>query len=276
MNSPRHYLEGNVRWPLTVTVVGCGGNGAQMLSGLAAIEVALKEIGNRSISVEVYDNDVVTTANIGRQPFFPCDVGRNKADVLVERINMAYGFNWISHPCAVDEATDLNRDLIISCVDTIKARQLIYRALKLSRRTHGKRLGYWMDLGNTEMTGQTVLGRMMEKDAEKLAKQNAPLPHFFEMFPHLLEDGIQEDNAPSCSLAEALSRQSLFVNRTLASHALAMLYDLLVKGSVGYGGFYLNLKTGLTVGMTLKADAPMRQPKPSRRRGASRSASKVG
>ncbi len=57
MSSPRHYLQGDVRWPLTVTVVGCGGNGAQMLSGLAAIEIALKELGDRSISVEVYDND---------------------------------------------------------------------------------------------------------------------------------------------------------------------------------------------------------------------------
>ncbi|WP_293811807.1 PRTRC system ThiF family protein [uncultured Bosea sp.] len=266
MSSPRHYLEGDVRWPLTVTVVGCGGNGAQMLSGLAAIEIALKELGDRSISVEVYDNDVVTTANIGRQPFFPCDVGRNKADVLVERINIAYGFNWISHPRAVDEDADLNRDLVISCVDTIKARQIIYRALQLSRRTHSKRLGYWMDLGNTEMTGQAVLGRFQEKARSKATQQPAPLPHFFELFPHLLEDGIQEDNAPSCSLAEALSRQSLFVNRNLAAHALAMLYDLLVKGSVGFGGFYLNLKTGITMPMPLKAiEAPRKRARSTRR-----------
>jgi hypothetical protein len=55
---------------------------------------------------------------------------------------------------------------------------------------------------------------------------------------------MAEDDAPSCSMAEALERQSLFVNRVVASHALALLFDLLGRGSIGHAGGFINLATG--------------------------------
>jgi hypothetical protein len=48
-------------------------------------------------------------------------------------------------------------------------------------------------------------------------------------------------------MAEALERQSLFVNRVVASHALALLFDLVGRGSIGHAGAFINIATGQAV-----------------------------
>ena len=49
----------------------------------------------RGLSVTVYDPDtVVSPFNIGRQLFYATDLGLNKAEVLVGRVNVAYGTKW--------------------------------------------------------------------------------------------------------------------------------------------------------------------------------------
>ena len=71
------------------------------------------------------------------------------------------------------------------------------------------------------------------------------------MFPELADAGVPDDNAPSCSVAEALERQSLFVNRVVASHALALLFVLLGRGSIGNAGAFINLASGQVVPIAL-------------------------
>ncbi len=77
------------------------------------------------------------------------------------------------------------------------------------------------------------------------------LPTVLEYFPELADDSMAEDDAPSCSVAEALERQSLFVNRVIASHALALLFDLLGRGSIGHAGAFINLGSGQSVPISL-------------------------
>jgi len=52
-------------------------------------------------------------------------------------------------------------------------------------------------------------------------------------------------------MAEALERQSLFVNRVVASHALALLFDLVGRGSIGHAGAFINIATGQAVPIPL-------------------------
>lgn len=249
----RHFLDG-ISWPLRVSLIGCGGNGAQMLTGLAALELALNAIGNRSLEVTTYDPDTVSTANLGRQPFFPADVGRHKAIVLTERINLAYGLDWHAIPARFDPVEHRPPgDLIISCVDTAAARRDIHRSITRGR---GWYPAYWLDLGNRAEDGQIVLG-----SAGKDTTQPR-LPNVIDRFPELADPDLAEDDAPSCSLAEALERQSLFVNRTIASHALALLSELLLKGSIGRAGNYVNLATGICMPIALP---PRPIPVPARR-----------
>ena len=45
------------------------------------------------------------------------------------------------------------------------------------------------------------------------------LPTVAELFPEIIDTRGREDNAPSCSLAEALERQELFVNQAVVTQA---------------------------------------------------------
>ena len=52
---------------------------------------------------------------------------------------------------------------------------------------------------------------------------------------------LKDDDQPSCSAAEALTRQEPFINQNLAYQALGMLTQLLRHGSVSYQGGFCNL-----------------------------------
>jgi sulfur-carrier protein adenylyltransferase/sulfurtransferase len=231
----RHYLPPAFEnRAINVLLVGCGGNGAQMLMGLASLDSALRAISSRSLNVTVVDDDTVSEANLGRQPFYRCDLGNSKARTLTERINFAHGLDWRAvhgrAPAAIGLA---GIDLLISCVDTAAAR----RALGAEFGDGRAYPRYWMDLGNRASDGQFLIGCIGSRD-------RPGLPTVLEYFPELADDTVAEDDAPSCSVAEALERQSLFVNRVVASHALALLFELLGRGSIGYAGAFINLASG--------------------------------
>ena len=52
----------------------------------------------------------------------------------------------------------------------------------------------------------------------------------------------RNDNTPSCSLAEALTKQDLFINATLSQMGSTLLWNLFREGLTPYRGFFLNLK----------------------------------
>ncbi|MDB5725076.1 MAG: putative dinucleotide-utilizing enzyme [Novosphingobium sp.] len=241
----RHYLPADFdNRPINIMLVGCGGNGAQMLMGLASLDTALRAISSRSLDVTVVDDDIVTEANLGRQPFYRCDIGHSKARTLTERINLAHGLAWTAvHGRAPGAVGMKGADILISCVDTASAR----RALGIELANANASTVYWMDLGNRATDGQYLIGC----PARAANEHQARLPTVLEAFPELADESVADDDAPSCSVAQALERQSLFVNRVMASHALALLFDLLGRGSIGYAGAFINLFNGLAVPISL-------------------------
>lgn len=241
----RHYLPAAFDdRTISILLVGCGGNGAQMLMGLASLDTAVRAISSRSLHVTVVDDDTVSEANLGRQPFYRCDIGNSKARTLTERINLAHGLSWKAvHGRAPGAIRVEDSDLLITCVDTASARRAIGAALSVGKSMPS----YWMDLGNRASDGQYLIG-CPSRGGDKAGSR---LPTVLESFPELADDSLAEDDAPSCSVAEALERQSLFVNRVLASHALSLLFDLFGRGSIGHAGAFLNLATGQAVPIPL-------------------------
>jgi hypothetical protein len=73
------------------------------------------------------------------------------------------------------------------------------------------------------------------------------LPTVTELLPEIAVAGTKGDHQPSCSAAEALTRQEPFINQNLAYQALGMLTQLLRHGSVAYQGGFCNLVTGQLV-----------------------------
>lgn len=243
----RHFLRpalGNGE--INIMLVGCGGNGAQMLMGLASLDTALRAISSRSLHVTVVDDDLVTESNLGRQPFYRCDLGNSKARTLTERINIAHGLAWQAvHGRAPDAVSLDGIDMLITCVDTASARRAIGAELVEGRTSPA----YWMDLGNRATDGQFLIGCPEPSYGDRPGR----LPTVLEYFPELADESQPEDDAPSCSVAEALERQSLFVNRVVSSHALALLFDLLGRGSIGHAGAFINLASGQAVPIPLPA-----------------------
>lgn len=251
--------------PVNIALVGAGGNGSQMLTGLARLHTAMLALHHPGgLRVHVYDPDRVSEANVGRQLFSPSDIGQYKACVLVHRLNCWYGLDWEARPSrftlpASNYATNFP-DIVVSCVDTIASRKEIAKLLTL-RRSETPR--YWLDLGNRQQDGQVILGepdrqhgagcgvinseefrRGMNAKVRRAKKVAPPrLPTVMEIFPEL-KRRQKEDNAPSCSLAESLEKQDLFINDHISRWALHLLWTLFRQGKIEHHGYLINLKDG--------------------------------
>lgn len=69
----KHWM---VRDRITIVVVGCGGTGAALMSGLPYLHHALLAAGHPSgIKACVIDGDRITETNCVRQPFTLSEVG---------------------------------------------------------------------------------------------------------------------------------------------------------------------------------------------------------
>lgn len=196
------------------------------------------------LQVTVYDDDIVTEANIGRQLFCHSDVGQDKASVLTSRVNTFFGLTWDS-VCSRYPISDETANITISCVDNVGSRITIGKHLRNHARTHQDQARpiYWLDFGNQRDRGQVVLGtiqniRQPEKSKYETVGELPPIDRFVDL--STIND---EDSGPSCSLAEALSKQDLFINSTLAQIGCALLWKLMTDGAVSTNGAYLNLST---------------------------------
>lgn len=265
-----------------ILVVGCGGTGSEVLSGLVYLHQAMRAWGHPwGIEVLAMDADVVSESNTVRQPFSSADVGHPKATLLVNRLNAFWGLDWRAVPRHLtrDELRKVGADIVIGCVDSRAARATIWQWVTHDRQ-QGGRVQYYLDLGNDAASGQFVLGVPpgFARDAG-LAEGMTPerLPCAPELFPELIDvAGDAGDDRPSCSAAEALERQEPFINRAIAAQALAMLTRLFRHGSLSYHGGFLNLATGRVTAlevnpetwarMTAPAPKPKRAPRAMRAR----------
>lgn len=222
--------------PVTITVIGAGGTGSQLMLQLGRMNHALVKLGHPGFYVLLMDGDVVTSSNVGRQLFTEGEIGEYKANILITRMNRIYGTEWQSDVRHVTEKTALHGNVIITCVDNHKARFAVAKrfnkaASRIMQRTEDKLL-YWLDMGNTKTTGQVILGGL-----------TAELPTVVEMYGKMMKNAPKDDDTPSCSMAEALGRQHLFINTFVASVAATLLFEMCRNEEIHWRGAYINLDT---------------------------------
>ena len=70
-----------------MNLIGAGGTGSQVLTALARMNHALTELNHAGLSVRLWDDDVITEANLGRQLFAESELGLYKSVALINRIN---------------------------------------------------------------------------------------------------------------------------------------------------------------------------------------------
>ncbi len=244
--------------PIRILVVACGGNGSAIVSGLPYLHQAMLAFGHPGgLQVTLIDPDKVSETNCVRQPFCRTEIGLSKAIVLAHRINLFWGLNWQGMQATIQQlwkSSDV--DFVVGCVDTRKARRAIDEWVSSSR------VLYWLDLGNNASSGQFVLGQ--PKNATSRRKKDR-LPTVTELYPEILKSDEKEDDEPSCSAAEALTRQEPFINQNLAFQALGMLTQLLRHGSVSYQGGFCNLAKGQLVPLPVRVAKTNSEPQRRRR-----------
>ena len=250
-----HYTDSYLmspQHPVTVNLIGAGGTGSQVLTCLARLDTALRGLGHPGLFVTLYDPDTVTEANIGRQLFGPSDLGQNKAQCLVTRINNFFGNDWKAqadiYPAVLkDTRRDNLANITITCTDNIKSRIDLWNLLRALPQptycTYETPL-YWMDFGNSQTKGQVIIGTVREKVLQPSSQEYIPMPKMNVITEEVDYAKIKEkESGPSCSLAEALEKQDLFINSTLAHIGCDILWRMFKEGKTLYRGAYVNLET---------------------------------
>ena len=99
-----------------------------------------------------------------------------------------------------------------------------------------------MDLGNGQTTGQCFIGSIeISQPSSENCLAVSLLPTISTEID--LSSVNEEESGPSCSMAEALQKQDLFINSTLCELAGSLLWSLFKDNSLEYRGFYINLET---------------------------------
>ena len=208
---------------IKIHLAGCGGTGSQMLTCLARMDLALRNLGGDGLQVTAFDPDTVSAANAGRQSFYSCDLGKNKAQVLADRHRLCFpGFavEGVSEKYKSSGRYFSDHSILISCVDSRSSRREIF--------TIRPKNVYHLDCGNGANFGQVILGN----------GKDLPWPE--KVLPDLIAEG-PEDDTPSCSMAEALEKQDLFVNDFACRITGSILWDLFRHGGTDIRGAFYSL-----------------------------------
>lgn len=229
----------NTSQRLRVVVIGAGGTGSAALGKLFLLHNTIVALGGSGLDVTVFDDDVVTNSNIGRQQFYLFDLGKNKAQTLVDRFNNFGGVNWTAIPEKFSGNLGASC-VVIGCVDNVAARKDIHKAMSNINGSGSKDGHVWIDCGNASNSANVILGMNARVDG-KLKY----IPTVCDLYHAQMENYV-DSNTDSCSHEDALHKQDLGVNDFAAVHACQMLWQLIRHGSVAYQGVEINLSTGTT------------------------------
>lgn len=234
------------KWLITklrIAVIGIGGTGSDVLNSLARLAYALRKIGHPGIEVVAFDGDLVTEFNVGRQSFYPADIGYNKSLVTVQRINYQYGLSWISKMDMFDlhcqnHLDVLGIDIVITCVDKAQFRADFAKYAK--NRIISPETTLWIDTGNGSSTGQVIAGRTLHSDKDEIG-----LPSAFDLYPEL--DGMKDDQDVSCSMEQSLRKQGLPMNRAVSCVVIELLWQFMRNGGANWHGAFIDIENGTQI-----------------------------
>lgn len=241
--------ESMLKRQIDIVLIGVGGTGSDMAVRLAKLDAQLRALDHPGLAVTMYDPDVVTETNIGRQHFPPSAIGLNKAVVLAHSLNLAYGLDWKAVPLLFDPVkTRFGRHsiatLLITCTDlaAFRAKFGLYGRQQTTN-------ALWLDTGNGRDTGQVILGHW------GMPTGGLRLPNVFDLYPQLADMAHIDRDEPSCSAAEAMRKQAWPVNQAAALLAVELLWTLITAGGLDYHGATFKLAPFRTTPMLIDPQA---------------------
>lgn len=271
MKDSIHYAHpyfSNPLHPITISLIGCGGTGSLVISRLARMDYALQQLGHPGLHVTAYDGDKVEETNPGRQNFTINDIGDFKATNLIEKVNFAFGLDWDAKNKYINITPSKNyygiprANITITCVDNAKFRMKLNDYFKKNKDKEIKYpswddMLYWLDCGNGKDFGQVILSTISKIVQPEKSKYNVQsyLPTVVDIYGDLKEfDNEETQGIESCSMAESLAKQELFINDEVAVAACKLLNKL-------FRNLYLT-NHGIIINQNLEKTIPIPVPIP--------------
>jgi PRTRC genetic system ThiF family protein len=230
--------------PITVTLIGVGGNGTQALHDLGKIHYSLVALGHPGLHVYAIDDDTVEVPNIGRQAFSEADLGQYKCVTMITRLNRFYGTDWQAIPERFNKHKWKGSNIVITCVDNVRTRKEIFGLFGAQSKEDYLNEYYWLDFGNAKDFGQFVLGSGAIEQPSSDHDTTRYLKSVIELFPDM--ENNEDIDQPSCSTREALLKQDLFINPILVNSGMNLLWNLFTQFYIEHHGGFVNLKTMTT------------------------------
>lgn len=214
-----------------IFVVGAGGTGSYFLKEFSRF-IHGSKYQKMCEWLHIIDGDTVEEKNLARQCFTPEDVGRNKAAVMAEVLNDAFGLSWKSHPFYLSDVKQINEmrkssytAVIISCVDNHACR------LILEEYFHNSRNVVYLDSANEFDTGECVYSY---KEYNKVI---GPVRSHY--FPEIKEGDNKSRLELSCEELNNVEPQHIFTNMFAGQLLCAGIANLL-EGKKTPGFTYFN------------------------------------
>lgn len=212
----------------SIIVVGCGGTGSHYIKELGRLLYGMG--AKEKVKLILVDGDYVEEKNLVRQAFLPQDIGYNKAQVMAEILNQAYGITAEFYDKYIDTPTDMeqlvDKDdvvLLIGCVDNHQCRQSMHRFYQ--SRQHC----IYMDSANEYSVGEVIIGSKIggiEMYADRC-----------EYFPEVLEAREPKRSEESCEVLNVSAPQHMLTNQ-LAAWILLVNTAKFLQGE-WVGGIYM-------------------------------------
>lgn len=227
-----------------ICVVGCGGTGSYVLTGLCRF-LSIFQVGKEEtiVRVTIVDGDRVEEKNLDRQAFITDDIGSFKAVCFKEAIREC--FPNVSVKAYPEYLVDVKRlteimdgeyaevkalsykktsriDILVGCVDNHRARQVM---LKYFRKTRDI---FWIDSANEYEKGEVVTG------IKAKGKVLSPDRTFY--FPEVARSREKRADQISCTAVNASSPQHILTNQLAAQVTLSKIVPILEKSPFALNG----------------------------------------
>lgn len=105
-----------------IAIAGCGGIGAFLAANLFDYGAKRNQFDFTSMTIDIFDDDVIDASNLLHQNFTDEDIGKYKVDVVVERCGGLVN----GHKRFMTKKDFANYDMVFSCVDSMTFRKDLY------------------------------------------------------------------------------------------------------------------------------------------------------
>lgn len=218
----------------SLLVVGSGGTGTYFLKEISRFLSGNTAAANMISKMVICDGDIVEGKNLSRQCFSSEDIGRKKAVVMAEILNLSFQLNWSAYPKYLSDISDMDKffpkdsknvPVIIGCVDNHGARLLMEDFFSQRKDC------IYFDAANEFSNGEAVFA--YKADDIVLG------PCRSSYFPDILKGDTRNVTDISCEELNQVEPQHILANMAAGMQLLSAFINLL-NGKATPGVTYFN------------------------------------